>query len=130
MKICLLRAALPFDDAGALKEAKRLHVELLDDIPADAVDVRDCMTVENFLQRRNAMLDRVGERERVFCATVCDADAAGHFMPLGQGCCDLDSYIMALLEKGTAQFVICGVQGTRELEASIRYLKEKNEAYQ
>ena len=130
MKICLLRAALPFDDAGALKEAQRLYVELLDELPADALDVRDCMNVENFLQRRNTRLDRVGEKESICCATICDADAAGHFMPLGQGCCDLDSYIMALLEKGTAQFVICGVQGTRQLEASIRYLKEKIEAYQ
>ena len=129
MKICILRQELPFDDAAAQKEAQRLDVELPNELPMDALDMRDCMTIENFLQRRNTMLDRVCEKEAIFCAVICDADAAGHFMPLGQGCCDLDSYIMALLEKGTEEFVICGVRGTRELEASIRYLREKIKAY-
>ena len=125
MELAVLRSDIPFDDEAAQKEAARLGVTLYTESAEPVTDPRPCMQIEDFLTRRKALL----ELTKHPTALICDADAAGHPTPLGQGMSDLDSYIAALVQNGTTRLVICNVRGTRELEDSIRFVKEKIKAY-
>ena len=127
MELAVLRSDIPFDDEAAQKEAARLGVTLYMDAAEPVIDPRPCMQIKDFLARRQALLDLANNANPF--ALICDADAAGHPMPLGQGISDLDSYIAALVQKGITRIVICNVRGTRELEDSIRFVKEKLKAY-
>lgn len=127
MQIAVLLSDIPFEREAAMHEVSRLGVTAYEG--TDALDPAACMQIADFLARRCAMLDLVRTADVVNEAFVCDADAAGHPTALGQGLSDLDAYLAALAEKGVQTVIIRGVRGTRELEESIRFLKEKIEAY-
>jgi len=127
MQIAVLLSDIPFEKEAALHEAVRLGVTVYEG--ETALDPTECMQIGDFLDRRSAMLDLVRNTEMIVEAFICDADGAGHPTALGQGMSDLDSYIAALLKKGVQTIIIRNVHGTRELEESIRFLKEKIEAY-
>jgi len=127
MQIAVLLSDIPFEKEAALHEVSRLGVAAYE--KTDALDPTACMHIGDFLARRSAMLDLVRNTDVIAQAFICDADGAGHPTALGQGISDLDSYIAALLEKGVQTIIIRNVHGTRELEESIRFLKEKIEAY-
>ncbi|MBP3371697.1 MAG: hypothetical protein J6L88_04135 [Clostridia bacterium] len=127
MQIAVLLSDIPFEKEAALHEAARLGVTAYEG--ATVLDPTECMKIGDFLARRSAMLDLVRNTQKIAEAFICDADGAGHPTALGQGISDLDSYIAALLEKGVQTIIIRNVHGTRELEESIRFLKEKVQAY-